>query len=153
MRFLTGFVVVLFATSALHAQPRADDVVVRGCVSYDPDGYLALRALGPSLQAFDSQNRVEEGQLFSLLGNGATMNALMLFVGDEVEITGRLNPENPIREVPGPVLEPPVGVGIPGPSGQQIPRGPDRVLSRRPSDYDEVEIQDHKFLRPGCRSR
>ena len=151
MRFLAGLVVVLLATQAF-GQPRVGDVVVRGCLRFDLQGLLVLSALDPSRQAFNSQNWVTEGQLFSLIADGTTLNQLVSFEGDEVEVEGHLNPDNPIREVPGPILEPPIAGGIPGLSGQQMPRSPERVLSRRPADHDEIEITAHKFLRARCRS-
>ena len=153
MRCRASLVVVLFAIPALHAQPRVGEVTIRGCIAVDPRGHLALTALDPSLQAFDSQNRVEEGQLFSLIGENATLDELSLFMGDEVEIEGHLNPENPVVEVPGHIVEPPVGIGIPGSTRPQASGGSRLMLSRGPAEYDEIEITAHKFLRPGCRSR
>ena len=153
MRFRTSLVVVLFAAPVLHAQPQVGDVTIRGCIALDPRGYLALTALDPSLQSFDSQNRVEEGQRFSLLGENATLEELSLFLGDEVEIEGRLNPENPVVEMPGPIVEPPIGVGIPGSTPPPSSGGSRLTLSRGPAEYEEIEITAHKFLRPGCRSR
>ncbi len=144
---------VLFSLTA-GAQPNVGEAVIRGCLAerdlgVGPQG-LVLTALDPSRQTFDSPSWLQEGQRFSLIGNPRLLNELARHTGEEIEVTGQLNPANPIQDVRDPVLiEPPRG-GFPG-VGQQTPRRPQRATGRLPVAHDELAVSDYKSFWPDCR--
>ncbi len=145
MRCVPGVVLALLVALPALAQPNRGEVVVRGCVVDNRFGErpelrhrgLVLHALGPGQQTFDAPTWIEEGTLFSLIGDRGLLDDLAVHTGESVEVTARLNPENPIYDVRDPALiETPRFPGI----GQQAPPTRQRALGRQPSANDELEV-------------
>ena len=152
MRLVLGFVVALTAVTSALAQPGRGEVVIRGCLAdqrLEHQGLL-MTALAPSRQTFDSPQWLEENQRFSLIGNPRLLNELARYAGEEIEVTGQLNPPNPIQGVRDPILIEPPRLGFPG-IGQQGPQRQQLATGRLPVAYDELEVSDYKSLGPSCR--
>ncbi len=158
MRLVLGFVVALTAVTSALAQPGRGEVVIRGCLAdqrLEQDlgiGHqgLLMTALAPSRQTFDSPQWLEENQRFSLIGNPRLLNELARYAGEEIEVTGQLNPPNPIQGVRDPSRIEPPRLGFPG-IGQQGPQRQQLATGRLPVAYDELEVSDYKSLGPSCR--
>ncbi|MCY4506833.1 MAG: hypothetical protein OXG35_07710, partial [Acidobacteria bacterium] len=88
MRFALALPAVLLTPSLLFAQSER----VRGCVEETPQG-VVLRASGAGRQAFESQSSVDAGQRFLLVGDDDLLEEIVLREGQEIQVTGRLNPE------------------------------------------------------------
>ena len=155
MRFALALLAVLLAPSLLFAQPER----VRGCVEETPRG-VVLRASDASRQTFDSQNLVDGGDRFLLVGDRALLEEISLRRGQEIQVTGRINPEPPPAVAAPPRLPPPgvgnfPGVGRPlGPPGRSPfnPRVSVRQRdSRRSTADDVILVEEYRAVRPTCR--
>ena len=156
MRFTLGLLAVLFAPSLSSAQSDT----VRGCVTLHAQG-VVLRASDAGRQHFDSQNIVDAGQGFLLLADDDLLEEITLREGQEIEVTGRINPIPPQPIAEPPILQPPGG-GNPFPGVGRRPLNP---LGRRPFNprtsvrrerrgvavEDVLAVEEYRALRPSCR--
>ena len=154
MRFAPALLAVLLTPSLLSAQSDR----VRGCVEETPQG-VVLRASGAGRQTFDSQNLVDGGDRFLLVGDDDLLEEIALREGQEIQVTGRINPDPP-RAIAEPLLPPPGGGNFPGvgrplgPPGRSPfnPRVSVRQRdSRRPTAEDVIVVEDYRAVRPTCR--
>lgn len=156
MRFALALLAVLITPSL----PFAQSDRVRGCVEETPQG-VVLRASGGGRQTFDSQNLVDEGERFLLVGDDDLLEEILLREGQEIQVTGRINPETSSPAiVEPPVFQPPGGGNFPGagrPPGRpgRNPFNP-RVSvrqrdSRRPAAGDVIVVEEYRAVRPTCR--
>ena len=154
MRFALALPAVLLTPSLTFAQSDR----VRGCVEETPQG-VVLRANGASRQTFDSQNSVNAGERFLLVGDDDLLEEIVLREGQEIQVTGRINPDLPRATATPPRLPPPGGGNFPG-VGR--PLGPGRSPfnprvsvrqrdSRRPTAEDVILVEDYRAVRPTCR--
>ncbi len=156
MRFALGLLAVLVAPSSLFAQSD----VVRGCVTLHAQG-VVLRALDAHRQHFDSQNLVDGGEPLLLVADDDLLEEIVLLEGQEIEVTGRINPaparpiaEPPILRLPGGGNFPGVGrpgAGRPGGGRPFAPRASIRRERRGPGVEDVIAVEDYRALRPECR--
>lgn len=155
MRFALAFLGVLLAPPLMFAQSNT----VRGCVIDDPQGVL-LRASGGGRQTFDSYNLVNGGERFLLVGDDELLQELALREGQEVQVTGRINPDAPRAIAGPPIFRPPGGGNLPGvgrplgpPGGRTFnPRVSARQRdSRRPTAEDVILVEEYRAVRPTCR--
>lgn len=156
MRFALGLLAVLLAPSLLFAQPN----VVRGCVRLHPQGVL-LQALEPGRQHFDSQNLFDAGESLLLLADDALLDEIALREGNEIEVTGRIDPTPPRPIAEQPILPPPGGGNFPG-VGRPLNPGAGRPFNPRvsvrrerrgPAIEDAIAVERYRDLRPGCSQR
>ena len=156
MRFALALPAVLLTPSLLFAQSDR----VRGCVEETPQG-VVLRASGAGRQAFESQSSVDAGQRFLLVGDDDLLEEIVLRRGQEIQVTGRINPEtsSPALVEP-PIFRPPGGGTFPGAGRPPGPRGGNpfnpRVSvrqgdSRRAAAEDVIVVEDYRAVRPTCR--
>ena len=150
MRFTLGLLAVLFAPSSLFAQQD----VVRGCVTLHAQG-VVLRALDASRQHFDSQNLVDGGEGLLLLADDDLLDEIVLREGQEIEVTGRINPTPPRPIAEPPILQLPGGGNFPGAGRSGVGRLAPRVSIRRgrrgPAVENVITVEDYRALRPECR--
>ena len=154
MRFALALLAVLLTPSL----PFAQSDTVRGCIEETPLG-VVLRASPASRQTFDSQNVVDEGRRFLLVADEDLLDEIALRRGQEIQVTGRINPDPPRAIAQPPRLPPPggnfPGVGRPlGPPGRNPfnPRVSVRQRSsRRPTAEDVIVVEDYRAVRPTCR--
>ena len=157
MRFALGFLAVLLVPSLLFAQ-RPD--VVRGCVVVDPEVRLLPAAPSPhDPQHFDSRDRYNSSGRFLLWSDDDLLDEIELHDGDEIEVTGHINPPPPESIVTPPHLRPPgglagqlpgglPGVGRPGNPGVSVST---RTSYDSPPPEDVIVVEKFKVIRPGCR--
>ena len=150
----------------LVAQPtlQAQDDVVRGCVTQMPQG-VALKPLNPSGLAVDTSNLVNGGRWFLLFADDDLLDEIASREGNQIEVTGHINPA-----VPGPIVErgflkPPGGGNVPGLGGQDPLNPPGRVSERGPSrspradqsqravTQDVIAVTEYKSGFPFCLPR
>ena len=162
MRFVHGFLAIVFlavmlAPSSLLAQLHTTRI--RGCVAeVTPGGGVSMWAVDRDRQAFDSSNSVEPGQLFVLMGDDNLLEEIARREGQEVEVTGRLNPETSSPAIIEPPVLPPPGGGAGWPPQ---PRGTTRVsgfgtgrpvgpfAEEVPTDF--ILVEEYRATRPACR--
>ena len=155
MRLALALLSVLFTPPLLSAQSDR----IRGCVEETPQG-VVLRASGAGRQTFESQNSVNAGECFLLVGDDDLLEKIALREGQEIEVTGRINPDLPRATATPPRLPPPGGGNFPG-VGR--PLGPGRSPfnprvsvrlrdSRRPAAGDVILVEDYRAVRPTCRN-
>ncbi len=165
MRFFLGLLAVLFVPSLLSAQ---QPIVVRGCVTLNPG--VLLRPLAGDLEHFDPRNLANRNAHFLLFADNDLLDEITLHDGDEIEVTGRLNPPGPEpsvqppilpppgggnrRPVPEPILQPPIlqppgGGNVPAAGVQSNPR----TLPGGPMVEAVIVVEKFKAVRPGCRTR
>ena len=156
MRFALALLAALLTPSLLFAQSDR----VRGCIEETPQG-VVLRASGAGRQTFDSQNLVDEGQRFLLVGDDDLLEEIVRREGQEIQVTGRINPEasSPAIVEP-PIFQPPGGGTFPGAGRPPGPRGGNpfnpRVSvrqgdSRRAAAEDVIVVEQYRAVRPTCR--
>ena len=154
MRFTLGLLAVLFAPSSLFAQQD----VVRGCVTLHAQG-VVLRALDAGRQHFDSQNLVDGGEGLLLLADDDLLDEIVLREGQEIEVTGRINPTPPRAIAEPPILPPPGGGNFPG-AGRPVDHRGGRPFNpgvsirrgrRGPAVENVIAVEDYRALRPECR--
>ena len=159
MRFTLALLAVLLVPALLFAQ-RPD--VVRGCVVVDP--YVLLLPAAPSPhdpRHFDSRDRYDSSRRFLLWSDDDLLDEIKLHEGDEIEVTGQINPPPPESLVTPPHLRPPDG-GFPGQPpggafpGVSRPGNPGVSASARtsldpPPGEDVIVVEKFKVIRPGCR--
>ena len=142
MRFVLGFLVILFAATVSFAQRPS---VVQGCVVVDTDVHLRPAA--------DQQRLDGASGRFVLVADDDLLDEISLHEGDEVEVTGHVNPSPPEPSVAPPILPPPGG-GFPG-VGR--PGNPPVSVSERSYDRrapeDVFVVEKFRVVRPGCRGR
>ena len=142
MRFTIGFFVVLFAASLAFAQRPT---VVQGCVVVDTE---------VRLWPTDDPQRLDGASgRFLLLADDDLLDEISLHEGDEIEVTGHINPSPPEPSVAPPILPPPGG-GFPGvgrPGNPQVSVSERSYDRRAPEDVFVVE--EFEVVRPGCRGR
>lgn len=154
MRLSVSLLVLLCAQPSLFAQPTD---VIRGCVTQGPQGVI-LEPLNRNQQAFDTSNLVNDGRRFLLFGDDDLLDELADRDGNEIEVTGHINPAPPDPILEPPILNPPGGGGIPGVGSPLNPRVSNRGTSRtpesRPSNRglaeDVLVVTKYKMVRPGC---
>ncbi len=155
MRFTLPLLAVLLAPPLSFAQSNT----VRGCVVQGPEGVL-LRASGGARQTFDSYNLVNGGERFLLVGDNELLEEIARREDQEVQVTGRINPDLPGAVAAPPILRPPGGGNFPGAGRPPAPRGRSpfnpRVSvrqrdSRRPTTEDVILVEDYRAVRPTCR--
>ena len=158
MRFNLGLLALLLAPSLLFAQ-RPD--VVRGCVVTNPDVRLLPAAPSPhDPQPFDGSDRYDSYVRYLLWSDGELLEEIALHEGDEIEVTGHINPPATQPFVP-PHLQPPGG-GFPGqPPGGALPgvgrpgntgaSASARTSLDPPPGEDVLLVEKFKVIRPGCR--
>ena len=158
MRFALGFLAVVLAPSSLLAQ----SITVRGCVAEATPRGVWMSAVDVDRQAFDSQNYVNAGERFLLIGDDDLLEAIARREGQEVQVAGRLNPEfsSPAIIEP-PVFPPPDGGNFPGPGRPPNPRRTTRVSGTgtgRPvgpfaeeMPVDVILVEEYRPTRPACR--
>lgn len=154
MRFALALLAVLLTPSL----PFAQSDTVRGCIEESPLG-VVLRASPASRQTFDSQNVVDEGRRFLLVADEDLLDEIALRRGQEIQVTGRINPDPP-RTIAQPPLLPPGGGNFPGVGRPLGPPGRNpfnpRVSvrqrnSRRPTAEDVIVVEEYRAVRPTCR--
>ena len=155
MRFALALLTILLTPSLLFAQSAK----VRGCIEETPQG-VVLRASGAGRQAFGSQNSVDAGQRFLLVGDDDLLEEIVLREGQEIQVTGRINPETSSPAiVEPPIFQPPGGGTFPGAGRSPGPRGGNpfnpRVSvrqrdSRRPAAEDVIVVEEYRAVRPTC---
>ena len=154
MRFPLALLAVLLAPSLSFAQSNT----VRGCVVEGPEGVL-LRASGGARQTFDSYNLVNEGERFLLVGDNELLEEIARREAQEIQVTGRINPDLPAIAAP-PIFRPPGGGNFPGAGRPPGPQGRNpfnpRVSvrqrdSRRPTTEDVILVEEYRAVRPTCR--
>ena len=154
MRFALALLAVLLTPSL----PFAQSDTVRGCIEESPLG-VVLRASPASRQTFDSQNVVDEGRRFLLVADEDLLDEIALRRGQEIQVTGRINPD-PSRTIAQPPLLPPGGGNFPGVGRPLGPPGRNpfnpRVSvrqrdSRRPTAEDVIAVEEYRAVRPTCR--
>ena len=147
MRLVLGLLAVLFVPSVLSAQEPS---VVRGCVSVDTG--VMLRPVSPEFQHFDSNNRYDSDGVFILFADNDLLDEIALHEGDEIEVTGHINPPGPEPSVQPPILQPPGG-NLPGVGRPGNPRGLIELRSNVLPIENVIVVQKFKAVRPGCRAR
>lgn len=161
MRFAPGFLAVVFLAVMLAPSPLpAQSRTVRGCVEEATPQGVWMSAVDRNRQAFDSSNVVEPGQRFVLVGDDDLLEEIARREGQEVQVTGRINPvtSSPAIIEP-PVFQPPGGRGFPGAGRPPNPRGTARVSGfgqPRGRFADEVPVdvilvEEYRATRPACR--
>ena len=155
MRFALALLAVLLTPSLSFAQSNT----VRGCVVEGPEGVL-LRASGGARQTFDSYNLVNEGERFLLVGDNELLEEIARREGQEIQVTGRINPDLPGAIAAPPIFRPPGGGNFPGAGRPPAPRGRSpfnpRVSvrqrdSRRPTAEDVILVEEYRAVRLTCR--
>lgn len=148
------FLAVMLAPSSLLAQSRT----VRGCVEEATPQGVRMWAVDRDRQAFDSSNLVEPGERFLLIGDDDLLEEIARREGQEVEVTGRLNPEfsSPAIIEP-PVFQPPgTGAGWPPrPPGRTRVSGTGTGRAVGPFaeevPVDVILVDEYRATRPTCR--
>ena len=169
MRFVLGLLAVLFVPSALSAQRP---IVVLGCVTLSPG--VLLRPLAGDPEHFDRRDLANPRAQFLLFADNDLLDEITLHEGNEIEVTGHLNPPGPEPSVKPPILQPPGGGNrrpLPEPTVQppilQPPGGgnvfaggtrsnPRTLNSPRPGGpivEGVIVVEKFKAVRPGCRVR
>lgn len=161
MRFPLGLLALLLAPSLVFAQ-RPD--VVRGCVVKDPDVRVVPAAPSPhDPQPFDSSDDYDSRRHYLLWSDGDLLEEIALHEGDEIEVTGHINPPATEPFTP-PHLRPPgggfpgqppggalPGVGRPGNPGNPGVSASARTSLDPPPGEDVILVEKFKVIRPGCR--
>lgn len=75
---------------------------------------MLLRASGGARQTFDSYNLVNEGERFLLVGDNELLEEIARREGQEIQVTGRINPDLPGAIAAPPIFRPPGGGNFPG---------------------------------------
>lgn len=155
MRSTLALLAVLLAPSLSFAQSNT----VRGCVVEGPEGVL-LRASGGARQTFDSYNLVNGGERFLLVGDNELLEEIARREGQEIQVTGRINPDLPGAIAAPPIFRPPGGGSFPGAGRPPAPRGRSpfnprvsvrRRDSRHPTTEDVMLVEEYRAVRPTCR--
>ena len=173
MRFVPGFLgvvllAVMLAPSSLLAQPDT----FRGCVEETTPRGVWLRLVERERQPSDTGDLAvtsrsasgtprEQGSRFLLIGDDDLLEEISRREGQEVQVTGRLNPEfsSPAIVEP-PFFQPPGGGNFPGAGWPPNPRGTrvsDPGVAAGPftewEPTDVILVEEYRAFRPACRRR
>ena len=91
--------------------------------------------------------------VFIVFADNDLLDEIALHEGDEIEVTGHINPPGPEPSVQQPPILQPPGGNLPGVGRRGNPRGSIALRSNVLPIENVIVVEKFKAVRPGCRTR